>query len=620
MADGARVHELIRKGETARLLAVWIVLGFITLKFAIRSVQGFGMYHEKIGTFRDQQNNCLAISGSTNESRTAWALNFERIDLFSSWASPESSRRCRDIASSFDSLWKNDTAGLRVVSLQEALLEGLLVVRPENSIPEGDVPKGSVVIPNLPAEVAAIPPDLKLFPHQELAIREWAANGGRGIMALATGSGKTVTALALASKLAAKVDTLVIVIVAPFIHLVDQWIENARDFGLRPIRVAEGRANWERELANGVGEVNAKARRILSVVVTQATLTSSAHFSELLGRIRAPMLIIGDEVHNYGTQEVFNALPAGAAFRVGLSATPSRYRDPEGTLRIENYFGRIVTKYSLADAIRDEVLTPYKYYPILCSLDASEMEQYLDLTKKLARFPFVDSDEPASNIELALYLKRARLVATASSKFTKLRALLVDRRSESHILVYCGDGQVEGDVPEEQVRQVQAVIRMIGNELGMRCAAYTAETPPARRRDLLTQFADGTIQVLVAIRCLDEGVDVPATRTAIILASSTNPRQFIQRRGRILRRFEGKSRADLYDFVVCPDPNAFVPGSSEERVMKGLLRRELQRVSEFAELSLNGPVARRELGAIVEKLKVHEGWQGPTNSTTLGGV
>jgi len=157
---------------------------------------------------------------------------------------------------------------------------------------------------------------------------------------------------------------------------------------------------------------------------------------------------------------------------------------------------------------------------------------------------------------------------------------------------------VEGPEDEQSVRQIEAVVKVIGREIGMRCASYTARTQAERRIELLKQFSSGEIQVLVAIRCLDEGVDIPATRTAYILASSTNPRQFIQRRGRVLRLFPGKTTASIYDFFVSP-PLEYIPEYSKEyTVMKNLVRRELKRAHEFAELAENGPVAMSELSQI----------------------
>lgn len=617
LADLPRAEDLAKRGDGARALAAWLARGDIRVQVAIPTSPR-GLYHEKIGVFTDNDARRLAISGSANESKTAWTLNFERVDLFPSWEGDEARRRCVRIEQAFEDLWRNRTPGLTVVPLHEALADGLLQVREMPSLAEDDRPRGlpaPTVAP--PPELIAWPPDLRLFRHQEDAIRKWAAAGGRGILAMATGAGKTLTALALATRLAPRLERgLVIIVVAPFIHLVDQWCENARRFGLRPVRVAVSRSNWEGELALGVNAVNAGQRPVLSMAVTQATL-ATPHFQELLARVRVPMLVIGDEVHNLGTADAIRALPARAPYRLGLSATPERHRDPDGTARIVSYFGKIVHRYDLARAIEDEVLTPYRYFPIPVELEDDELIEYLSLSKQLARYIQDDEDESGGDLVMRLLLKRARLLASARRKLDALREILEQRRSDTHILVYCGDGQVEGPVPEGQQRQVEAVVALIGNDLRMRCASYTAATPPDRRQELLTQFAEGTIQVLVAIRCLDEGVDVPSTRTAIILASSSNPRQFVQRRGRILRRAPGKDRAELFDLVVCPDLNDLIPGSTEYTAVRKMLASEFKRVAQFAALAVNGPVARRALATITERLALHEEWYTPPPSEEM---
>lgn len=609
LADVSRAEELARRGESARAFSAWLSSGKVLIQIAKPSGMSLGIYHEKIGVFTDSSNNHMAISGSTNESKTAWMLNFERVDVFTSWAGDDAKLRCWRVQQAFEDLWSNHTPGLTVVPLHEAFLSGLLQTRQVSSIAEEDIPKGFPAPPPPPPELLAWPPDIHLFPHQEQAIRKWATSGGCGILAMATGAGKTMTALAIATQLGGRLlNGLVVLVIAPYIHLVDQWCDNARRWGLRPIRAAEARTSWEHDLAVGINAINAHQRPVLSIVVTQSTLVSVPRFCELLSRCHTPMLVIGDEAHNYGTRDTIAALPSGARYRLGLSATPERYRDPDGTKLIMDYFGEVVHRYDLACAIQDEVLTPYRYFPVRVELDPDELKEYLTISKQLAKYIGDGEEESGDEFALRLILKRARITASARQKLRKLEGLLRERSTDTHILVYCGDGQVEGMVPEEQQRQVDAAVSLIGNTLRMRCASYTASTSPERRRELLSLFAAGEIQVLVAIRCLDEGVDVPSTRTAIIMASSTNPRQFIQRRGRILRRSLGKTRADLFDFVVCPDLDGLAPNSSEYRGVRSMLQKEIARAAEFADLALNGPVARQTLKDITERLALFDVW------------
>lgn len=426
---------------------------------------------------------------------------------------------------------------------------------------------------------------------------------------MATGAGKTLTALSAASRVYDRLKGgFAILIVAPLIHLVDQWREVARRFGLNPIRCAESSRDWYDELDSAIFALNADKRPVLSIVTTSTTLSGEA-FQSLLKRLRKPLLVIADEAHNYGTEALMASFPAHAALRLGLSATPDRWMDPEGTARLQQYFGGSVYQYTLKEAIRDEILTPYVYFPEVVDLDPDEMDRYIEITQQLARYVHTDSEEPEGDVAKRLLLKRARLIASARQKLPLLKKLMAHRTRDSHILVYCGDGTVTGSSGEEAIRQVTEVVRILGDEMGMRCASYTAETPPAERKRLLESFADGFLQVLVAIRCLDEGVDIPVTRTAYILASSTNPRQFVQRRGRVLRRAPGKSRAELFDVFVVPSMREIAPYSREWEIARMMVGKQLHRAREFAELAENGPVARQRLLSVASQLDLLSYWE-----------
>lgn len=222
--------------------------------------------------------------------------------------------------------------------------------------------------------------------------------------------------------------------------------------------------------------------------------------------------------------------------------------------------------------------------------------------------------EDLSDAALALLLKRARLIACARGKLSALANAVAPYRTTRFNLIYCGDGRVDvesvaqkavTDVPEDAVlRQVEAVARLLGTQLQMNVAVYTADVSAARREVILREFAEGHKQAIAAIRCLDEGMDIPQVRRAFILASSTNPRQFIQRRGRVLRRADGKESAEIFDFIVVPPLDALSEGTAAYRVLRSLVAREMARVVEFAELASNGPQALARLLPILAKLRL----------------
>jgi superfamily II DNA or RNA helicase len=279
--------------------------------------------------------------------------------------------------------------------------------------------------------------------------------------------------------------------------------------------------------------------------------------------------------------------------RLALSATPERHYDEEGTQSIFDYFGDILQpEFTLKDAIDRGALVHYLYYPILVELTPDESEQYLRITRLITRKLIYKGNGKAYGADeldtpdlTPLLMQRARIIGAAANKLIALKTLMLERLNTSHTLFYCGDGS------SDSTQQLAAVTHILGNELGYRVNTYTAENSLLDREQLRQQFESGALQGLVAIRCLDEGIDIPAIKHAVILASSTNPRQFIQRRGRILRPDRGKDRATLYDMVVLP------PEMDRETlaIERNLLKRELLRLIEFAELADNAATARAQL-------------------------
>lgn len=442
--------------------------------------------------------------------------------------------------------------------------------------------------------VPRIPPSIQLRQYQQQAVANWFANQGRGTLKMATGSGKTITALAIATELYQKIGLQVLLVVCPYRHLVSQWARECQNFNLEPILAFENVRNWQSQLSTQLYNVQAGNQPFLTVITTNATLIGEGLQSQLK-YFPEKTLIVGDEAHNLGAPRLEQSLPRNIGLRLALSATPERYFDEQGTDFLFTYFGLVLQpELTLADAIRQGALVHYLYYPILVELTEAESRAYAKLTKRIG---WVLMDEQnSSNAEnndtlTSLLMQRARLVGAAANKLEALRQLMLGRLDTSHTLFYCGDGSVETVLSEESSHQLAAVTRLLGAELGYRINTYTAETPLAEREELRRQFESGELQGLVAIRCLDEGVDIPAVQTAVILASSGNPRQFIQRRGRILRPHPGKQRATLFDAIVLP-PDL---GRETLEVERNLLKKELRRFLEFADLADNAGEARIKL-------------------------
>ncbi|MDY0165541.1 MAG: DEAD/DEAH box helicase family protein [Thermoguttaceae bacterium] len=582
-----------------KVLAWLVAAGLIDLQIAVLTgSQSNHLYHEKLGVFGDSEGQAVTFSGSANETLSALEANFESVDIFRSWNADEQ-RRALEKIRHFESLWRDETEGVEVHPFPRAANLGLLLARPDwQQLPTVSTDRLDRMadvtqvgrIPNV-EEFLRIPSDIRLRDHQRSAIRAWFRNKGRGVLAMATGSGKTITALALSAKLYESLGgPILIVIICPFLHLAAQWMEEADRFGLSPVLCAINQQQWYEPLSSILFSLSSGKRQLASIVVSNATFASKA-FQTVLQRAPGRTLLIADEVHNLGAETVRLQLPPSMPFRLGLSATPERKYDASGTRAIREYFGEDIFRYPLEQALADGVLCKYFYHPILVQLADSEFDDYLELTRRIGRLLAVGEDAEDSPMLQSLLIKRARLLATAKGKIPKLTETIASLIHTEHNLVYCGDGTVETATDASIVRHIDAVVTALGKGLGMRVARYVADTPLTKRTKLRQQFREGTVQALVAIRCLDEGVDIPEVRRAFLLASSTNPRQFIQRRGRILRRAPGKDFAEIYDFIIEPPVEAMRQTDGLFSVTRRLFSRELERIYEFASLAVNGPEA-----------------------------
>ena len=579
--------------ERDRLNALaWLVeSGALEVKLALRVDDSgrlcHGIFHEKMGIFTDTEGASVAFSGSANETEGGLIENFEAIDVFWSWKDPNG--RVNAKISRFERLWNDRTRGLEVIEFTDATAEQLRKYRSTTRpVSEMGIATPEESLPSMAG--FQVPDDVELRDYQELAIRNWFKNNGRGTFKMATGSGKTITALGLAATLYEKIQLQALVIVCPYRHLVTQWASECRHFGINPILAFESRTKWEPILNGHIYGLSVGTQSFLCVVTTNSTFASSL-FQQKIYHLPNKTLLIADEVHNLGATDLRTKLPASIQFRLGLSATPERWFDEKGTQALYNYFGEVLEpQITLADALQQGVLSPYRYYPIPVELTDEERLEYLELSTKIAQVLASGKADEDDQQLTAILIRRSRLIASAQEKLTALRELMRDRTDESHMLFYCGDGTVEDPLSEEESRQIEAVTRVLGYEMGIKVAPYTAETPLAERERLSNDLDSGATQGLVAIRCLDEGVDIPSIKMAVFLASSRNPRQFIQRRGRILRRSPGKESAEIYDMIVVPPKEA-----AESESERNLLRNELVRFTEFADLAKNGGEARKVL-------------------------
>ncbi|QSV63857.1 MAG: DNA phosphorothioation system restriction enzyme [Dolichospermum sp. DL01] len=470
-------------------------------------------------------------------------------------------------------------------------------------LPYAGEKKGSYQVKQPLPGFPKMPLSLQLRGYQRQAVTSWFANHGRGTLKMATGSGKTITALAIACELYQQIGLQVLLVVCPYRHLVTQWGRECEKFNLQPILAFDNLRSWQSQLSTQIYNLCSGSQDFVTIITTNSTLIGDG-FQTQLKYFPPKTLIIGDEAHNLGAPKLEESLPRNVGLRLALSATPERYFDDDGTESLLDYFGHILQpEFSLQDAISQGALVHYIYNPVLVELTENESIAYLKLTKKIGRsLLYRDRDigevgdfETNEDIK-SLLMQRARLVGTAENKLTALQELMATRRGTTHTLFYCSDGSQEIG-QRYSLRQLKAVAQILGGELGYKVSTYTANTSLEEREILRRQFESGELQGLVAIRCLDEGVDIPAIQTAVILSSSGNPRQFIQRRGRVLRPHPGKERATIFDMIVLP------PDLDREtiEVERNLLKKELRRFVEFADLADNAGEARMKLLALQKR-------------------
>ncbi len=580
-------------GERLNALAWLAASGALEVKLALRVTSSGrmarGIYHEKIGIFSDEQGNHIAFTGSPNETAGGLVENFESIEVFWSW--DDHHGRVQDKIAHFEDLWANRVPGLQVLDFtavsSELLRKYKLPELPRVSEAEPDEEPGERVSSGF-----GLPVSLVLRDYQKDAMRAWLANNGQGIFAMATGTGKTLTALALAHAVFQRNKPMVVVVVCPYVNLCEQWIREIAPFGVRAIPCFGSKGKWLGRLQDGYQKVRTGLSEIMVIVASNATFCGDA-FQQALKPDAAVHLLIADEMHNLGADEAQHCLPNAIQLRLGLSATPERHHDDSGSQALKNYFGKVVYEFSLRDAIRREFLVPYYYYPVLVDLTDEEATEYLSLSQRISRLMGrKDEDGDPTRELMALLIARSRLIGAAANKLPKLAELLrkLDPPARQAIF-YCGDGRTEEQPGEEMVRQIEAICRLLGNELGLRIRRFTYAERPEEREEILAGLKCGDLDGIVAIRCLDEGIDLPDVRLGFLLASTTNPRQFIQRRGRLLRRAQGKSHATIYDFIVCPPDFESAHDDSGFNLERRMFGRELERIVEFCDTALNGPAA-----------------------------
>ena len=589
--------------ERLNMLATLIAQEKLDIKVAFSLKNNkLGLYHEKLGLVYDSENNVLAFSGSMNETENAFVNNYEVVDVFTSWNEHE---WVNIKETAFDNLWNNNDKNAKVFDFPEVAKNKLLSYKKfdvdwevdqkefQEKYVDSTIEKLKIVT-NSPE----IPVGLNLYKYQKEAIDNWKRNNYKGIFDMATGTGKTYTGLGAVTQLYNDLKgRLAVVIVCPYQHLVNQWVDDIIKFNINPIIgfSSSEQRDFKKRLKMAIMDYNLGVRNFFCFVCTNGTFATD-YIQSQLSNLRGDVLLVVDEAHNFGAQNLKKTLTDKFNYRLALSATLDRHGDEEGTKALYDYFGKKCIEFTLEDAIKgidgESFLTPYQYHPVVVYLTDDELNEYHYLSKEIAKCIIKKNGKTKlTDRGKIIAQKRSRLVAGAINKLPALAREIKTYINDNHILVYCGATKIaKQDDKGDDMRQIEAITEMLGNDMGMHVAEFTSREDNYTRDLLRRRFSDGDyLQALVAIKCLDEGVNIPAIKTAFILASTTNPKEYIQRRGRVLRKYPGKEFAVIYDFITLPRPldEAINLTYDEIKCEKSMVKNEVNRIIEFSRLAIS---------------------------------
>lgn len=595
--------------ERLNLIANMIASGMLEIKLAFMSTDtGINIYHEKIAIYIDSEGNRISFAGSMNESNNGFEDNFESIYTFCSWKDGSQIDAVAEAERDFDNNWIDNTKKLKVIPFPELMVEKLLAFRKsavDFSIDEREFNYKTYL---KKATKFHIPDYVKMREYQKLAVDEWFKQDCQGIFSMCTGAGKTFTALAATARLAEQLnDKLAVFIVCPYIHLVSQWEEDVIEWAPIPI-IAHSKSttpHWEDRLKQACRRFRKEGAPF--VCITTNDTFSGPKIQPYLSKFTRDdnILFIVDEAHNFGSESLSSIMPEQFKYRIALSATIERHMDKAGTERLFRFFGKEVINYGLAEAIQDKALVPYDYFPIPVYLQDDELQTYQQLTKELKKYLIQKNGKlRVSEAGKFIVYRRTRLLAGAREKVNLLLQLIQKYKDQRNILVYCGATMAEDETTGQESRQIDLVTQKLRCDYGISVQRFTAEEDLKERQNIKEYFKDGLYQVITAIKCLDEGVNIPGIQTAFILSSSRNPKEFIQRRGRLLRRSEGKVKAIIYDFVTLPrDLDNVLPMNYDED--KSIVLGEMARIHEFGRLASNREEAEALMARIMDSYGVY---------------
>lgn len=539
------------KEDRLNLLVELIASGTLDIKIVVTKTTD-GNYHDKFGILYDEDGNRIVFFGSPNSSANGYGDNYEKIRLVKSWvlASQDS---VNDEENEFKSLWENTNEFLDVYDYKESAKENILKVVEEKS------------------KASKKTDPVKLRKYQEDARDAWVRNNYKGFFVMATGTGKTWTAIFSAKKLLEE-HKASIVICAPYKHLVKQWYEDVRKMfpEAKIIMVSSENPRWEQEISHEVINKKYNPDDQLIIISTIASFKME-RFKNVFNKSPEDKLLIVDEAHRFTcrTDEIKNTYK----YMIGLSATPYSGSSSGPGKELMEFFGGEVFSLPIEKAL-GKYLVNYYYHPIYVYATAEEESLFAYHTQKM-----MACFRNGVLVDYETFIKhrrsRLRVISMADEKTKNIDSIINKVNNKNNFVVYCGDGKLFDNNTGEEIRHIQSIKQKLF-EHDLKASQFTAKESMSDRMELVDAFNKGEIAALAAIRCLDEGINIPSIRSALILSSNDDYREFVQRRGRILRQYGDKEYADIYDVVVLPSTG----NTTWAKI-------EFRRFYEYAKLSIN---------------------------------
>lgn len=564
--------------ENLQLLAWLLDSGKLEIKIVVGVKARNSLFHQKVGVLVDAAGDMISFSGSINETAQAWVNNIEEFKVFKSWEPGQMDYLQSDM-SKFLAYWKDQRQDVaKVYDVPASIKAQIVKIKPRDVWDLN-------IMRRYRKDKKVSENKLSLFPHQQRAVDAWIANGHSLLMEMATGTGKTRTAIGCLMEKLKDGETLLTIVATPQNTLSRQWREDFKKLGIQLDRdaIIDGsNSKWKKDLELLLLDLSDGKIKTAIIFTTHAT-ASDDKFIRIIRDTKylTKILFIGDEVHATGSAKQRKALLPEYDYRIGLSATPQRMFDDGGTSLIRTYFGSKSFEFTIADALSTinpltgrPFLNAFRYYPIFVPLTDAENKRYGKISQQIA---ILKSQEEYDEEELQrLYDRRADVAKNAANKLPAFREL-IESMTPSAIrdtIAFVSDKQI---VPCFEILSSLKVKRAKITESESASKVVTDEGA-TERQEIIAQFVRHQLQVLVGIKCLDEGIDIPNARVAVLLSNSTNPREYVQRVGRVIRQAPEKPVSEIYDFIAVP----YEPGGTP-----GLLEKEGRRAAQIARNALN---------------------------------